>query len=60
MSKNGLKDIKTNNISMFENVFKEISINKIIMCENNIKNEINHNNIDYSNMSKYIKLKQIL
>ena len=56
MSKNKLKDIKTNNINMSENTLKEITINQIIMSKNNIKNEIN-NNIDYSNMSKNIKLK---
>ena len=56
MSKNKLKDIKTNNINMSENTLKEITINKIIMSTNNTKNEINKN-IDYSNMSKNIKLK---
>ena len=56
MSKNKLKDIKTNNINMSENTLKEITINKIIMPKNNVKNEIK-NNIDYSNMSKNIKLK---
>ena len=61
MSKNKLKDIKTNNNSMLENSLKDITINKIIMPKNNVKNEINnnanYNNIDYSNMSKNIKLK---
>ena len=58
MSKNLIQDIKTNNINMSKNTLKEIKTNKIIMSKNNIKNEIiNNNNIDYSNMSKNIKLK---
>ena len=40
MSKNKLKDIKTNNNNMLENSLKEITINKIIMPKNNVKNEI--------------------
>ena len=56
MSKNKLKDIKTINSNMLENSLKEIKTNKIIMSKNNIKNEIK-SNIDYSNMSKNIKLK---
>ena len=55
VSKNGLRDLKTNNNTMSENTLKEITINKIIMPKNNVKNEIK--NIDYSNMSKNIKLK---
>ena len=57
MSKNLIKDIETNNINMSKNTLKEIKTNKIIMSKNNIKNEIINNNIDYSNMSKNIKLK---
>ena len=57
MSKNLIKDMKTNNINMSEIILKEIKTNKIIMSKNNIKNEIINNNIDYSNMSKNIKLK---
>jgi len=56
MSKNLIKDIETHNINMSKNTLKYIKTNKSIMSKNNIKNEIK-NNIDYSNMSKNIKLK---
>ena len=57
MSKNLIKDMETNNINISKITLKEIKTNKIIMSKNNIKNEIINNNIDYSNMSKNIKLK---
>ena len=57
MSKNLIKYMETNNTNMSRNTLKEIKTNKIIMSKNNIKTEIINNNIDYSNMSKNIKLK---